>query len=128
MHTDKPVRYYHLRWFKNDAYMDHYTRPLEKGGVTIALVHNDDGSVSWGAAWCSIHDRYRRDTGRYIALKELRSSPHTWTPNDWTRCKSAKLAYLLEIILWSTPIETWYDDWPEDCHLGMVKFGFVTES
>lgn len=120
------VKFYHLRWFWEESFVDHYTRPHEKGGVTIVLRHNEDGSISYGAAWCSIHDNYVRSKGREIALENMKDVPcQCFGANEsWPTCKAHRLQAILSHVVWNCQSEKWFKQSP-DMLLGMVGFGFV---
>ena len=44
-----------------------YDRIKSNGGVTVAVLKNEDGTLSWGFAKCSSLDTYNKKVGRAIA-------------------------------------------------------------
>ena len=130
------VRFYHLRWFHDGSYMTHYTAPYEKGGITVAILPLEDGTMQFGTAWCSIHDRYCRRTGREKALANLESQPEDFDTEDYPlwfdgeRCLRERLSSTLMLMTLCPPVrdrDNWWDEnSPYRHHLGMVKFGYVT--
>lgn len=132
--NEQKIRFYHLRWFSDYAYLNHYMTPLEKGGVTIAVKTLDDGTFEYGVAYCHINDAYCRKTGRDKALAILKEKPSTMKPASYLGyywgiyCNRQLLAHILELMVFghpTCPYMNYVINCPAEHHLGMVKFGYV---
>lgn len=60
------VRYYYLRWGETVE-----STCSREPYATVAVIINEDGTVTRGVAYCSMRDQFRKDVGRKRALARL---------------------------------------------------------
>lgn len=80
----KYVRYIHLRVY--DTITDQFGNVLDEaakqfGGITVAFVDNEDGTISYSFARCSKRDQYVKKIGNQIARERLTDIATSYTFN-----------------------------------------------